>query len=213
MSVAPGEVLYLPAGRWIRNVRWSSDDPHPTGYYSWIGLWHTIIGTSPESCCVCDRSVPSIIGGHVILGEGFKFWNEAANNNNSLEGSNRVFIAPICKGCNANDSGPLRVSQATDIVQLCGYQQNARFDFMQPKATPITGLVDNFDLSYVRNSHSSTNSVPSQPTAPSVPGWSTVTPRRSQVNITLRQSRLSGVARATFPDKQSHLVINYCIMF
>ena len=34
-----------------------------------------------------------------------------------------------------------------------------------------------------------------------------------QMNITLRQSRLSGVARATFPDKQSHLVINYCIMF
>ena len=34
-----------------------------------------------------------------------------------------------------------------------------------------------------------------------------------EVNITLRQSRLSGVARATFPDKQSHLVINYCIMF
>ena len=33
------------------------------------------------------------------------------------------------------------------------------------------------------------------------------------VNITLRQSRLSGVVRATFPDKQSHLVINYCIMF
>ena len=33
------------------------------------------------------------------------------------------------------------------------------------------------------------------------------------LNITLRQSRLSGVARATFPDKQSHLVINYCIMF
>ena len=35
----------------------------------------------------------------------------------------------------------------------------------------------------------------------------------TEVNITLRQSRLSGVARATFPDKQSHLVINYCIMF
>ena len=35
----------------------------------------------------------------------------------------------------------------------------------------------------------------------------------SEMNITLRQSRLSGVARATFPDKQSHLVINYCIMF
>ena len=34
-----------------------------------------------------------------------------------------------------------------------------------------------------------------------------------RLNITLRQSRLSGVARATFPDKQSHLVINYCIMF
>ena len=34
-----------------------------------------------------------------------------------------------------------------------------------------------------------------------------------RVNITLRRSRLSGVARATFPDKQSHLVINYCIMF
>lgn len=33
------------------------------------------------------------------------------------------------------------------------------------------------------------------------------------LNITLRRSRLSGVARATFPDKQSHLVINYCIMF
>ena len=35
----------------------------------------------------------------------------------------------------------------------------------------------------------------------------------SNMNITLRRSRLSGVARATFPDKQSHLVINYCIMF
>ena len=34
-----------------------------------------------------------------------------------------------------------------------------------------------------------------------------------KMNITLRRSRLSGVARATFPDKQSHLVINYCIMF
>ena len=33
------------------------------------------------------------------------------------------------------------------------------------------------------------------------------------VNITLRRSRLSGVARATIPDKQSHLVTNYCTMF
>ena len=33
------------------------------------------------------------------------------------------------------------------------------------------------------------------------------------VNITLRRSRLSGVARATTPDKQSHLVTNYCTMF
>ena len=34
-----------------------------------------------------------------------------------------------------------------------------------------------------------------------------------QLNITLRRSRLSGVARATIPDKQSHLVTNYCTMF
>ena len=33
------------------------------------------------------------------------------------------------------------------------------------------------------------------------------------VNITLRRSRLSGVARATLPDKQSHLVTNYFTMF
>ena len=33
------------------------------------------------------------------------------------------------------------------------------------------------------------------------------------VNITLRRSRLSGVARATIPDKQSHLITNYCTMF
>ena len=38
-------------------------------------------------------------------------------------------------------------------------------------------------------------------------------PKCNKVNITLRQGRLSGVARATLPDKQSHLVINYCIMF
>ena len=38
-------------------------------------------------------------------------------------------------------------------------------------------------------------------------GWS------RHVNITLRRSRLSGVARATTPDKQSHLVTNYCTMF
>ncbi|MDD3415202.1 MAG: hypothetical protein PHY47_14525 [Lachnospiraceae bacterium] len=29
---------------------------------------------------------------------------------------------------------------------------------------------------------------------------------RTALNITLRRSRLSGVAKATFPDKQSHLV-------
>ena len=33
------------------------------------------------------------------------------------------------------------------------------------------------------------------------------------VIITLRRSHLSGVARATIPDKQSHLVTNYCTMF
>lgn len=35
----------------------------------------------------------------------------------------------------------------------------------------------------------------------------------NHLNITLRRSRLSGVARATNPDKQSHLVTNYCTMF
>ena len=35
----------------------------------------------------------------------------------------------------------------------------------------------------------------------------------SSLNITLRRSRLSGVARATLPDKQSHLVTNYCTLF
>lgn len=35
----------------------------------------------------------------------------------------------------------------------------------------------------------------------------------AEMNITLRRSRLSGVARATIPDKQSHLVTNYCTMF
>ena len=33
------------------------------------------------------------------------------------------------------------------------------------------------------------------------------------MNITLRRSRLSGVARATIPDKQSHHITNYCAMF
>ncbi len=30
------------------------------------------------------------------------------------------------------------------------------------------------------------------------------------LNITVRRSRLSGVARATIPDKQSHHVMRYC---
>lgn len=34
-----------------------------------------------------------------------------------------------------------------------------------------------------------------------------------KMNITLRRSRLSGVARATIPDKQSHHITNYCAMF
>ena len=34
-----------------------------------------------------------------------------------------------------------------------------------------------------------------------------------KMNITLRRSRLSGVARATIPDKRSHLITNYCTMF
>ena len=36
---------------------------------------------------------------------------------------------------------------------------------------------------------------------------------RDTMNITLRRSRLSGVTRATIPDKQSHLITNYCTMF
>ena len=36
---------------------------------------------------------------------------------------------------------------------------------------------------------------------------------KETMNITLRRSRLSGVARATIPDKQSHLITNYCTMF
>ena len=36
---------------------------------------------------------------------------------------------------------------------------------------------------------------------------------KKPLNITLRRSRLSGVARATIPDKQSHHITNYCAMF
>lgn len=202
MSVAPGEVLYLPAGRWIRNVRWSSDDPHPTGYYSWIGLWHTIIGTSPESCCVCDRSVPSIIGGHVILGEGFKYWNEAANNNNSLKLGNRVFIAPICKRCNAKGNNPLPVKRATAIVQLYEYQGYEEHIIVQPPATQVKGKLDSDDVNYAKNGcaletpvslqHSGPSTFasparPSGPSGPSVPGWSTATPRMSQATYPRRE--------------------------
>ena len=66
--------------------------------------------------------------------------------------------------------------------------------------------------------------VASLPAQAAAPGEATVQPRKDDIryrftiidnkmNITLRRSRLSGVARATIPDKQSHLVINYCIMF
>ncbi len=34
--------------------------------------------------------------------------------------------------------------------------------------------------------------------------------KKNVMNITVRRSRLSGVARATNPDKQSHLILHYC---
>lgn len=169
MSVGPGEVLDLRKNRWIRNVCWSSDDPRFKNK-GWIRVWEEFVHMTASQCCVCGERERRIIGGHVILGQGYTEWPGEAADDDSLQGSDRVFIAPICDSCNSREV-PLKVQYDTKILQLCGYYQWEPEEITDEQ---ITGRVDKEDRDYLQNGHSSdaaSFSIPARSSQPAYERW------------------------------------------
>lgn len=124
MSVI-GRIYLLNAGIWIRNVWHSTNDPGSgTG---WLGQWKNATGTQGVVyCCVCNRKAS--VGGHIVLGDG-QNTAHAPTDAASLTGGNRVFIVPLCGTCNnSNNTGAMQVRNATQILHLCAFNVDPRYD-------------------------------------------------------------------------------------
>lgn len=103
MSV-PGECYLMRRGVCFRNVHLSTDDMKYQNM-SWMRLWRDRTSTSVWAnvvCCACGQT-NATVGGHIVLGDGMRE-GDASIEAKDLKGGNRVFIAPICSGCNGNHS-------------------------------------------------------------------------------------------------------------
>eukprot|EP01126_Amoeba_proteus_P008471 TRINITY_DN13131_c0_g1_i2.p1 TRINITY_DN13131_c0_g1~~TRINITY_DN13131_c0_g1_i2.p1 ORF type:complete len:175 (+),score=15.64 TRINITY_DN13131_c0_g1_i2:46-570(+) len=99
------------------NVIGSTGDPLPSGYTSWIRLWSAQFGITPTICASYNFPSPiscsdDLVGGHCLLGKG---------PTRVSSGVDYVFIIPICKRHNANDSIYMKAIQYTQAVLLYDY--------------------------------------------------------------------------------------------
>ena len=126
IGIGQGPHPLLRRGKMIRNVNNSTNDPQffrisSSPYYSnsWIDLWSKQTHGSSR-CCICG-TWSSIKGGHILLGKSAD-QGAAVNNKDSLKGTNRVFIAPLCEVCNGNrTNNAMQVQFDTPILNLIGY--------------------------------------------------------------------------------------------
>lgn len=104
-----GGVVFFNKNEHIANVIGSTPDPKLPGSKPWIELWERQFGLEDEctshnwasgNAFPCnDHDKKNIVGGHVILGQVAK---------RMPNGSNNVYIIPICKKHNGDDSVYMR---------------------------------------------------------------------------------------------------------
>ena len=116
-SVFGGTVTWA-LGADFANVIGSTDDPKPPGYTSWIQLWRAYFGT-PASCTSLNfQGFPctnTIFGGHIIAGQ---------TATRVSAGSNDVYIFPICKRHNDDDSVYMETVTNRNGIWLKNYLRN-----------------------------------------------------------------------------------------
>ena len=181
ITTEPNHILDLPIGTQIRNVIGSSRDSiiirtqpntylnhnhyeHSVGIQdntisSWIDVCRYFAGDN-GNCCICGDN--AMYGGHIILGDhnggGFE-------NQRTQEGSNRVFIVPLCGRCNQLPRIVMQISRLTHALHIFDYKrvyQTGNRIIVMPNQVYIprqaqnrierqirTGI-DNSDINYVR---------------------------------------------------------------
>lgn len=114
-SIWYGEI-YLNSQDYFANVIGSTNDPKVAGK-SWIQLWQGQFGTA-NTCTsygitgfTCSGP---LLGGHVVLGKVAT---------NVLQGSDKVFIMPICTGHNSNDNVYMAPLKYLNGIALHNYLQ------------------------------------------------------------------------------------------
>lgn len=146
MSVTAGQCLLLRKGNQIRNVVKSTQDIKPLiwgrpqkevikrhrkynvkNFQSWIAVWKYYTGNYEDlKCCVCGANPNEIrcriIGAHIVLGD--ENWRRGASTKTDmLQGSDRVFIVPLCNTCNGQHK-TLTLKEDVKALNLLYYFTN-----------------------------------------------------------------------------------------
>ena len=126
--------MKFPAGLPIRNVVGSSRDRYINGYRGWLDLWKNVTGISNAIQCSTCRNLATV-GGHVVVGRGTK--------SRQPQGSNRVFILPLCSACNREDS-VMRLVRPEKAVHLVKYKCDVLPDDSECSRRDLGRLYDDF---------------------------------------------------------------------
>ena len=114
------KIYRMKKGVRFRNVIGSSEDPKYQGM-AWLRLLQQkqhMVGKN-QFCCACKMNVATV-GGHIILGDGIWQGHESAEAESLMYGK-RVFIAPICKSCNAKDYHVFDAKYDVNILHLSAF--------------------------------------------------------------------------------------------
>jgi hypothetical protein len=121
-SVYGGNVTWASNAQFA-NVIGSTTDPRPSKYASWIDMWATEAnsGSRPTQCTSLDffsndpskKCSTDFVGGHVVTGQ---------TPTSPTKGST-VYLYPICKIHNGNNSCYMEVKENPTGVQLNNYMQ------------------------------------------------------------------------------------------
>lgn len=121
------KIYRMKKGVRFRNVIGSSEDPKYQGM-AWLRLLQQkqhMVGKN-QFCCACKMNVATV-GGHIILGDGIWQGHESAEAESLMYGK-RVFIAPICKSCNAKDYHVFDAKYDVNILHLYAFFVDGEYD-------------------------------------------------------------------------------------
>ena len=106
--------MEFPEGLPIQNVVGSSRDRYINGYRGWLDLWKNVTGIPDAIQCSTCRNLATV-GGHVVVGRDTE--------TRQPQGSNRVFILPLCSACNRIDS-VMHLVRPEKAVHLVKYKSD-----------------------------------------------------------------------------------------